>query len=524
MNRTLVILLSLTLFVLGACRKEKTSWDSNWNVPIAKGDLSLQDLLPPENVEENSDGYLSIVYRDTAFSFSLDTLVEFPDTTLTEWLDLVLFSFVTIKPDYQVTDIKQHDFDIGDIFFKRIIVKSGEAAVDIATPWPGKSKLVASFPSFYEVGGAPFKRTYEFEPGSLSSPSTASETANLTGLDMDLSGPNGLSVNLVEAQLRISSNEETAEYEVNNADSIQFLFEFKDIVPQYAKGYFGQHQLSDTVGLSFDPLKRIISGNFDLDSVNMTVSIMNGFKLIAQSKITQLSGINTRTGNQVDLNFPQLNTNINVNAASGNLSSHTAANYDIPIHTGNSNIDAFLENLPDSLQLGFELEVNPFGNVSGGNDEFFPSSSFDLFVDAEFPLSFSANDLTLVDTFDINYEPIESLVPETGIIELSYNNGFPLSAEVQFYLLDEQNEVLDSISASSGVQSGNYNAATYATSPTQGTVTYSFDQETIDRIEEAKRLMIMVSFSSEMGGNVKIDANAFFRFALRTNLQIRTVL
>ncbi|MBN4082078.1 hypothetical protein JYT21_00080 [bacterium AH-315-B15] len=165
MRRVLVLFLSLVVVMLLSCRKEKTTWDSDWSIPLVHGNLTMSDLLPPEFIETNTEDYLSLVYHDTAFSFKLDTLVKFPDTTIVSWLDLVLFSFLTISPTYNVTDVQSEEFDIGDVFFKRIIAKSGEASIEISTPWPGKSKMITSFPTFYQPETKKIPRETEDPPG-----------------------------------------------------------------------------------------------------------------------------------------------------------------------------------------------------------------------------------------------------------------------------------------------------------------------------------------------------------------------
>ncbi|MBN4082075.1 hypothetical protein JYT21_00115, partial [bacterium AH-315-B15] len=210
----------------------------------------------------------------------------------------------------------------------------------------------------------------------------------------------------------------------------------------------------------------------------------------------------------------------NINPATGGMWATVPSSYPIDINNLNSNITEFIENLADSMALGFELKLNPDGNVTAGSDELYPTSSFDLYVDAEFPLNFSANNLTLVDTFDINYNPIETIIPGNGEITMTYDNGFPLAANATFYLLDANDVVIDSIVSTQGILSGSYDIGTYLTTPYQGALAYNISGSTISNLELASRLMLKVSFTTDTAGKIKIDANSYFNFNIRTNLQI----
>jgi hypothetical protein len=512
-----------SLLLLTSCRKEKTSWDTDLTVPIAHGNLTLEDLFDAENLETNSESFLSLIFHDTVYSFSLDTIANYPDTTIVRYLDLVPSTYVSIDPDYLSFNPLTFESNSGAIYFKEMICRSGETIVEIASPWPGKSSIIAGFPLFFENGVA-FERTYNLEAGSTSSPTKVGETVDMTDFELDFTGVGGTGFNEVPAFLTISSDEETESYDIYNKDSIKLSFKFKDIIPKYARGYFGHHTISDTIGVSFSPLKKVLGGSIDIDSIDLNLTIFNGFKLLAQTKISKLSGINTQTSNQVDLSFPLLGNSININAASGNMSGHTPSEYPININSGNSNITEFLENLSDSIELGFELTVNPDGNISAGNDELFPTSTFDLMLDAELPLNIGVDDLVLVDTFNIEYSPIESAIPDNGNFELTYDNSFPLGASAYFYLMDDNNVVLDSIVSTNSILSGTYNSTTFETTSSPGMVHYTFDQATIENLEQASKIMLKVAFSTHEASKVKIDANAAFKFGLRTNLKIKVII
>lgn len=517
--KRLLLTISIATITLISCRKEKTSWDSNWSAPLIHGSLTINDLIPQEYTATNMDGYLSLVYHDTAYSFSIDTLLDLPDTSVQSVINVGQFSDITVEPGFAFTDDYGSDYDLGQIELKQVILGQGTAIMKVISPWAGQSLMTIEFPLIDEMG-SPFSRTYPVPAGSQSDPVTVSGEVDMTGFDMDLRGLLGIAYNEVPANFIVVSDEETNSFVVTAADTVLIDVAFTDLVPRYAKGYFGQYELTDTVGFSLAPMKKIIDGTLDIDSVDIRVTVRNGFNLIAQSTITKLSGINTRTLNEVDLTFDQLGNPINLNPASGGLWSTVPSDYPIEINNLNSNVTEFIENLADSMSLGYSLFINPDGNVTAGSDELYPSSSLDLYVDAEFPLNFSANDLTLVDTFEISYDGVESVSPQNGEVRMTYTNGFPLEAGATFYLLDENDVILDSIFSTSPILSGSYDEVSYLTTASSGTVFYSVLGSTVENLELAKKLMLKVSFSTDEGGKIKIDANSFFDFNVKTNLQL----
>ena len=83
MKKELILCLSL-IAVLSACKKEKTNWDTAWEAPLAHGHLTINDMIPAEYTATNADDYLSLVIHEPVFGFSLDTLIQLPDTTVQE--------------------------------------------------------------------------------------------------------------------------------------------------------------------------------------------------------------------------------------------------------------------------------------------------------------------------------------------------------------------------------------------------------------------------------------------------------
>ena len=516
--RKIFIISLLSIFAF-SCKKQPTTWESDWTAPVAYGHLTINDMLSSEYIETNSDNYLSLVYHKAIYSFSIDTLVDLPDTTIIK-KSAVGVASLTVNPGFSYLDSYNQLYDLDQIELKKVVVKSGNLEVLIKCPWQGNSIVTFTFPKITLLG-QPFVRTYQMAAASLVNPSIAQETIDLSNFEMDLTGTSGNLFNTLSANFEMGSNESVNSFTVTDTDSVEYIISFKSLVPLYAKGYFGQYSFADTIGFSLDFMKNITAGQINIDSLDLNITIKNGFNLVAQAKITKLTGINSNTNSTVDLNFPLLNSSLNINPATGGFYSYTPSQYPISINNVNSNIAPFVENLSDSLLLGYELDINPFGNVSGGSDEIFPGSTMELFLDAEFPLYFGASGVTLVDTFKINYERPNGVMPTTGNFVLKYTNAFPLEAQAKFYMLNESGAKIDSVSSSTFLNAGAYNSTTQLTSNANGSVVYNLSASNILNLELASHVVLNIIFSTDQAQMVKIDANSFFDFSLISNLNIK---
>lgn len=513
-----------TLFILlftVSCKKEKTTWTSDWNVPLVHGNLTVNDLVPDENVEENSDNYASLVYHDTIYSFSIDTLIKLPDTSLVQKA-ATSFPNLTLAPGNLITSLGIDQlYDLGQIELKRVKVKEGTAVITITSPWQGKSKVEFSFPKTTDGNGDVFAKEYTLAAGTQSNPTITTETIDMAGFDFDLTGTDGTLFNNITADAYIKSAEETNSFVVTNTDTVLIEIEFKDMTASYAKGYFGEYELSDQTSVSIVQMKKILAGSILLDSINLDLSVRNGFKIFTQATFHQIDGINSNTASEVSLTFPQLDNSININPASGGLYDYIPSIYNLPVNSSNSNVLAFIENLPDSILIDYTIHINPYGNSTAGDDEYFPNSSLDLFLDGEFPLKFSADDLTLVDTFDVSFTQNETANLEEGLITLNYQNGFPLGAELELSFLDNNGGVLEVLTPSGSITSGDFNNSTEVTTPYNGLLTINLSAETIQNIENTTQMMVTVKFNTDESGMIKININDYFDFNLFSDLNLK---
>jgi hypothetical protein len=511
------------IFIVISCKKEKTSWTTDWNTPLVHGNLTVNDLAFGNTVSENSEGFASIFFDKSVFSFSLDTLIKLKDTTL---LHKTYSSIPTLSlsPGTVInTPGIDQVYDLGEIELKRVIVKEGVLKLKIESPWQGKTTLKMTLPKTKDKNGNYFEKIYDIPAASQSNMVVIDDIIDIADFDFDLTGTDGNLINNITADILVTSAEEVNSFTITNTDTVYISMEFSGLIPKYSKGYLGEYKLSDTTTISIPQLKNITSGQLNLDSINLDLSVNNGFKLLSQATIHILKGNNTKSNTSVELTFPLLNTTLNINTASGGLYNYIPSVYNLPIHSGNSNVLPFMENLPDSIDIGYTIHINPYGNSSGGNDESFPNSIFDLKLNGDFPLNFGLNALTLVDTFDIDFTQNETIQLDNGKIIIEYQNKFPVGAEAILLLLDETNTVLETITASSPIIAWQGNTSTDAIPEIQKTI-FTIPQSSIDNLTKSKRIQLQISFSTYENNLVKLNMTDYFKFNLFSDLNLNIKL
>lgn len=520
--KNLLYTLSLILILI-SCKKEKTTWNTDLNAPLIHGNLTVNDLAFGNTVAENTEGFASLFFDKSVFSFSLDTLIKLKDTTL-HHKSYSSVANISLAPGttFNTPGIDQI-YELDDVELKRVMIKTGILKLKIQSPWQGKTTLKISLPKTKDNNGNYFEKTYSIPAATQTSPITITDEINLADFDFDLTGTSGNLINNITADLVVTSAEETNSINISNTDTVYIAMEFKGLIPKYAKGYLGEHKLSDTTSISIPQLKTITDGQIDLDSINLGLAVHNSFKLLSQATIHLLKGQNSNTTNSVELTFPLLNSTLNINTASGGLYNYVPSVYNLPIHSANSNILSFMENIPDSIDVGYTIHINPYGNSSAGNDEYFPNSIFDLKLNGDFPLHFGLDSLTLVDTFLIDFNQLEAAHVEDGKIVIDYKNKFPIGADANLVLIDENNTILETIEASNAIIAWQGNQTT-TEEPNFEKTTFLLPSSTIESLTHTTKIILQIRFTTYQSNLIKLNMHDYFKFNLYSDLHLNIKL
>jgi hypothetical protein len=488
-------LILLTAVLLISCKKEKTSWDSSFDVPIAFGTIDLKDLITDSILSVNPDQSYQLVLNQDLFAVKIDTLITIPDTS---FIEKVALGFpINANPGFEFAqNTKEHHFAMNGAEIKFLRFRKGTVDVTITSPLASVTKYILEIPNASKNGEI-FSEEVIVPAGTTNNQSTIFASLDFSGYQGDLRGIDLNSSNKIQTRLIAKIDESGAPITVQTTDTILFNIEFKGLVPDYAQGYFGQQNFDQSTSFSLDALKNITAGQLKLEEVNFDFIIENGIKTTGMASIQTLQSENTSSSTIIDMTHPEIGQDLNINPASGSWSSLVPSQYNIHFDDLNSNAGAFIENLPDSLKIAYSMQLNPFGNISAGTDAFYPDSELKLKINMNMPLALATDSLTYQDTMDFNFQQnFDNSHIYDGSLQLNYKNYFPFTGHLNLTFIDEDGNHLTTISTNEGIIAGQLNGLNIVDTPTSNLININVSHEQIMLMNSAKKMLFNVIFDT----------------------------
>ncbi|MCE3295096.1 MAG: hypothetical protein K0R65_810 [Crocinitomicaceae bacterium] len=527
MNKLFGLLLLALSFV--SCRKEATLWYSDWVLPVAGDTLDLGNLTNDSTLAVENGIYVLDLHRKIA-SINLSEYIELPDTTI-EQKFAISFSTLNVPAGSSfVNSNEDHVFDLDDMQLKQARVKSGRIILEVFSPVETTTFFEIELPSVTS-GSEVVKKTLSVAPGTLSSPASNSMEIDLAGYVIDLRGSNGLEFNSLPSKLKVTSDPSGSAVVLHSTDSTRFIIRMENIRLDYARGYFGQQKIADNYVFDSKFLKNQVEGLLDLSAINLQLDFVNSIKVSAKANLKKLKNTNTDNGNSVELSNSVIGNPFIVQSASGNWDNLQATEKSLTFNSGNSNLESFVENLGDQTQIDYELELNPWGNTSGGWDEFFPQSALDVELHAQMPLNIGMDDLVLTDVFDFAVEQDYSKTRvQSGNLVLKIENAFPLQGDLELEFLDAAGQIIQSISNVEKIQSAAYGLTnSLGILSKKSELTVPFPEDLLLRLNDIKQIRAVLKLNTPdpVTGDsqqVSIPEKAFFYIRVQTNFKLENHL
>jgi hypothetical protein len=492
-----VLILFILSFLTFSCKKKATNWNSDWSTPIFFDTISLANYYNDSTLTSNNQSTIDIDLSRTLLNLGISDLVAFPDTSISQNFNLN-FSINNVPAGYTFANTtEEHSFDLNDVQLKKVEVASGTIKLKVFNPIAEKVYVKILLPNAFK-NGIPFEQTFIVDAGTNTVPGSSEEVINLAGYSLDLSGPNGLSYNKIQSKLVITSNPEGGAVTITSSNNFSFSAEFKGLKFSYAKGYFGNSLISQTSEFLTPFFNSIASGTIDLPSSTLDFQIENGMKFGIKGKLVSAQNTN-RNGNTTQLVSSNINSGFWISPATGSWNNLQTSSQNILFNATNSNLENYLENCGASHEFAYQLQLNPWGNVSGGNDEIFPNSRLKIKIKAQMPLSIEMDGLTLRDTFNLELnQDFNKSNARSGIISLNATNAFPLSCEPVLYFLNAEGIIINTVNASSQIyssligsinsQSGLFEKSSF--------VDFVLNEEIVKNLNNTKKIIVEAKFNT----------------------------
>lgn len=524
MKGTKVILLILMiLVVLTACKKEKTSWNSDWNFPLFNDTLRISDWVNDSTFSENTDNSIQVSLDRQIASVDFFNLVEIPDTFIIHTFT-INFSSLLIAPGTQfVNEEEEHQFDLGDVVLSKARFKNGEAQIKIENPIEATVEFQIELPGVTK-NGVVFSQTEMVPPKENGNSGSEIFTLDLSGYQIDMTGTDGDSYNTLRSRMTVRSSDDSEETTMTNQDIVIFEVTLRDLVLDYGKGYFGSEVIEEKTDFQIDLLNNITDGNLALSPINMSLFIENGIKAKAQLKVNELKNTNFEN-NAVALSHPKIGENININPAQGEFGNFTPSVYQLDFTPSNSNLNDFIENLGSNFILDLDVSLNPWGNSSLGNNEIFPESRVKVRLQSDFLLSAGAENLTFIDTFETDFEnQEEALRVSQGDLIVKVGNSFPYEGEISIFLLNENHEEILFLDSDNIIAAGSTDDSEGTHSEVESELIFRLPNNVLANLSNLKFIRFKAVLNSSSYPDNIVYSNAELRINAYTNFKLKTEL
>lgn len=493
---------------MGACRKDaaRPQWDVDITAPLVKTSLTIGDLIPDSILSSDAGGNISILYTFELFSLALDTVLTAPDTSFRYTYALPFAGPVQLQPGTTINASNEvTEFDLQDLQLTQLIIRSGQLEM-VATnmingPVTGDFTLPAA-----TLAGTPFHMQLMAAPGTPSSPSTTTASRALDGYAFDLRGPDLNTVNAMASALNYTIAPGGAPVTITDQDSLLAVVAYHGIIPQYASGSFGTHDIPVDPATTDLDLFSSVSGTLDLDQVSARLRITNGIGVDARANIHYIRSENSTSGQSVDLTGSITAGPVNIDRALDLGHTFQAAQNVFDLNEGNSNIDLFLENLPDRIGYAMDLTINPLGDVSNGHDFLYYESRLNAALEVDIPLRLIANDLTLRKLLAVDLPgTADAHALQSGTLHLFAENGFPFSAHVELAVTGPDGQVITVLPTGGTVLAGTLGPNGLVAGSTSSRLDFQVDPELMSVIHQTGTLQITAVFNTaDQGQHVQI--------------------
>lgn len=486
----------------------------------------MSDILPDSLLVVNG-GYYQIDLNHSLYEFKLSDFVSIPDTNIRNSFAFTINLNVPPNTSF-VNNTEEHVLDAGDAELKVIRIKSGGILLKVYNPLATKTLFTIQLPGVTK-NNTTLSEDFVAPAGTPSNPGMVTSYVDLSGYTADLKGINGNGFNIIQSKMLVKSDPNGPAVQVTTADTIKFDASLSDVKIDYARGYFGSSLVSDTLTSSLAIFNNFQSGVVDINAIDLDVIIENGFKVASRFKINQLKNTNN-DGTTVALSHPIIGNWMTINSASGSGTNLVPSTNTYAFTGGNSNLEQFVENHGASMVFDYQLQLNPWGNTSGGWDEIYDEYPLRIKMAGTIPLAIGLDNLVFMDTFklDLKQDPNKTHI-QSGKFLIQTFNAFPFQGELELTLLNSSFQPIATLPASAPIASSLSGAMLNGIMQKTSNVEINIPESIIDLLDQVKHCQLRLKLNTPDATNsssvqVAIPEYAFLKFNLKTKFILETHL
>jgi len=475
-------LVAVVIFSFIACKTDPSDledlaledYSAEYAFPIFHAEVSLDEIL--SNVQDNTtmtiepDGEINLKYSGDFLGLGSEDI----------------FDIVTAVVPIAVTDTVVHaDYDIpNSIEIDFFNLTQGQIGISYESRHEEDVEVEITIPQLTKDGEVyKWNGTIDYDG---STPVSGGTIGSVAGYKLTSFGDTLITVRY-EA-IRESGVRDTLD---------NFFIVFLNLEYDYAEGFLGSDVYTvaaDTIEIDF--FKSWANGSVYFEDPKISLTVFNSLGFPINGKFLFLD-IKTVNQNVFPLESTFIDEGISINYPKLSEVGETSETV-FAFSKENSNIREVLGAGPVEVYYDLEAEPNPDQDTSI-RGFITDKSEMRVQVDVELPIHGYADDFVVIDTFDINFKDIELEKAEYAEFKLITENETPLSVKLQLYFVDESLQILDSllIPEQNIIESAAVNADGISMDKASKTIIQEFYKERLNKIESAKNIFLVSSFSTE---------------------------
>lgn len=477
------------------CRKPASAnWDVDLAIPVVNSSLNIKNFLSDTIFKSDTTRLLRLYLNREVAAIKLDSLIKLPDTTAA--ISYTMPFTYTLAPGAQA-----NFFPPADLVFnipnggklRRADIRKCLLNVKFSNDAGQPLDLVYRVTSATKNGSV-FTITETIPVGVHS----LVKTYDLSGYSLNLRGPTNNGFNTLVQSYSVSVKADAPGNALLTTGTHTLMeVSYQDVIPEYVEGYFGQQTVTLTPSAADLGITQTVRAtNFMLSEATLNLKLLNELGVEFNGSLENIRAINSVDAKTVTLQTSQL-SNMNINRATRQGNVVRASVKQFAFNNGNSNLAPFISALPNQLAYQGTININPLGNISGYNDFAYYNTGVRLLAEMSIPLKFNADYFTLTSKADVDFSGTAQLDNvRGGNFVIIANNGYPLDAQLQAYMLDAQQNVIDSlfVPGTNTLARGTINGQNLVVSPVKSKVYVPVNAEKISHLKKCKQIRVNSKF------------------------------
>ncbi len=432
MKNLFFLFVALATFLLIGCENRKPlSWETDVFLPLLDDRIGWLDFVEDTLDVLVADGEPARIIISQSLDLTSGKIAPvLPDTSIEENIGIGNIPVPIPVPTEFPFIIQDDEIPIINLggsagaYLREVVVTSGEMVFSVENSIGGILDM-----SYYltscTIDGEQVGIDLEIPAATDDELGIASGYLSLENAVFDLTGLAGVSNNLISTHFEAQGSQLNEEiFYATNQDNIKVTVQFQNFEVKSALGFFGNLE----AGFSEEEL---VTATIPLPNA---IIEMDG--AVAKLQLENTIGADMRfsfdslTFDGIQLQHPSIYDVHDMARAqwnNGQLFSTTSLELDLM--EGGSTLSELIEMMPESLKISGNIELNPYGDVSLGNDYVDVDVQPNLSVLLEVPVYVGFDGLLFEDSFEI--DPIDSTKFD-GRLLVDFWSTFPVQVESNF--------------------------------------------------------------------------------------------